>query len=349
MTPADCPERPVVDLRSDTLTRPSAGMRKAMAGAEVGDDVYGEDPTVKRLETVAAEMLGKPCALFLPTGTMANLVAFLAQTRPGDSIILSESAHPIHYENANLSMVAGLLPCVIHDALGKFTADQVEQRIVREDDPHLSWTTLISVENTTNRGGGACWELHEMESIAALCRHHGMRLHCDGARIFNACAVTNIEARYYAKCCDTLCFCLSKGLGAPAGSLLAGDPETMHKALRFRKMLGGGMRQSGILAAAGLYALEHHLGDLAEDHRRARRFRQALEAEGFEFCLPSPTNILYIRVENSLRAVKTLKRRGVLTLAHGQDQIRAVFHRDIDDKAMEDAIECFKQALALPR
>lgn len=349
MTLDDYAEKSVIDLRSDTLTQPTPGMRKAMAEAEVGDDVYGEDPTVKRLEAIAAEMLGKTCALFLPTGTMANLVAFLAQTRPGDSIILSESAHPFHYENANLSMVAGLMPCVIPDVLGKFTADQVAEKIVQEDDPHLSQTTLVSVENTTNRGGGACWEFYELENVASLCRRHNMRLHCDGARLFNACAVTNIEARHYAKCCDTLCFCLSKGLGAPAGSLLVGDAETIHKALRFRKMLGGGMRQSGILAAAGLYALERHIPDLKEDHRRASRFRQALEAEGLEFCLPSPTNILYIRVENSQNAEEALKRHGVLTLAHGHDQIRVVFHRDIDDKAMEDAIERFKQVLSTLR
>lgn len=336
----------MIDLRSDTVTRPSPGMRKAMAEAEVGDDVYGEDPTVKRLEAFAADMLDKPAALFLPSGTMANLVAFLAQTRPGDTIVLSEAAHPVHYENANLAMVAGLLLRTIPDPFGKFTAEQLAEHIVRIDDPHRSWTTLAAVENTTNRGGGACWEFHEMEQVAALCRRHSMRLHCDGARIFNACAATNVEARYYARCCDTLSFCLSKGLGAPAGSLLTGDADTIHKARRFRKMLGGGMRQAGVLAAAGLYALEHHLPDLQEDHRRARQFRRTLESAGVEFALPSPTNILYIRVRDAGAASESLRQNGVLALPHGSDRIRAVFHRDIDDRAAEAAAEIFKKTLA---
>ncbi len=335
----------MIDLRSDTLTKPSDGMRKAMAEAEVGDDVYGEDPTVNRLEGFCAELLGKEAALFLPTGTMANLVAFLSQTRPGDTVIMSEAAHPFHYENANLAMVAGLLTRTISDDLGKFTAEQAAAQVVREDDPHLSPTTLVAVENTTNRGGGACWEYYELESIAGLCRQHRMRLHCDGARIFNACVATNIEVRHYARCCDTLCFCLSKGLGAPAGSILAGDRETLHKALRFRKMLGGGMRQAGILAAAGLYALEHHLPDLKEDHRRARAFRRALEAEGVNFCLPSPTNILYLKAADPAAATAVLKQHGVLVLPHGDDRIRVVFHRDIDDAAAAVALEIFKRTL----
>lgn len=335
----------MIDLRSDTVTRPSPGMRKAMAEAEVGDDVYGEDPTVKRLEATAAEIFGKAAALFLPSGTMANLVAFLSQTRPGDTVILSETAHPLHYENANLAMVAGLLVRSIPDPLGKFTPDQLAEQVMREDDPHRSWTTLAAVENTTNRGGGACWEYHEMELVSALCRRHAMRLHCDGARIFNACAATNVEARYYARCCDTVSFCLSKGLGAPAGSLLTGDAETIHKAARFRKMLGGGMRQAGILAAAGLYALEHHLPDLKNDHRRAHAFRRTLESEGMEFPLPSPTNILFVRVRDSRTAAKALKQNGVLVLPYNHDQIRVVFHRDIDDAAAESAAQIFKKTL----
>ncbi len=337
--------RPMIDLRSDTVTQPSPGMRKAMAEAEVGDDVYGEDPTVKRLEGLSAELLGKARALFLPTGTMANLVAFLCQTRPGDTVIMSESAHPFYYENANISMVAGLLVRTIRDALGKFTAEQAAEEMVLEDDPHRSLTKVVAVENTTNRGGGACWEHYEMEAIAALCRKNRLRLHCDGARLFNACAATNVDARYYAGCCDTLCFCLSKGLGAPAGSVLVGEEETMHKALRFRKMLGGGMRQSGVLAAAGLYALHHHIPDLKEDHRRARSFRRALESEGIEFCLPSPTNILYMRTRDAGTAAARLKQRGVLVLPRGRDQLRIVFHRDINDASAAAALEIFKQTL----
>lgn len=339
----------MIDLRSDTVTCPSREMRRAMADAEVGDDVYGEDPTVNRLQEYAADLLGKESALLLPTGTMANLVAFLAQTRPGETVILSEEAHPFHYERANLAMVGGLMTSTIPDTLGKFTADDVCARTVVTDDPHFSPTTMVSIENTTNRGGGAYWEYHEVEAIAGACRRHGMRLHCDGARLFNACIAANIEAQYIARCCDTVSFCLSKGLGAPAGSILAGDKAIIKRACDFRKMLGGGMRQAGVLAAAGLYALQNHLEDLAEDHRRARVFRRALEAEGVRFSLPSPTNILYIEVQHPEKAASALAQKGVLVLPHGHDRIRAVFHRDIDDGAMEQALEVFKQIMCYSR
>jgi threonine aldolase len=335
----------IVDLRSDTVTRPSPGMRRAMADAEVGDDVFGDDPTVHRLQDHAAALLGMEAALFLPTGTMANLVAFLSQTRPGDTIILSESAHPFHYESGNLAMVAGLMTRPVADPLGKMTAEQVAEQIVQTRDPHYSQTTLVALENTTNRGGGAYYQYYEMESIAQLCRNRGLRLHCDGARLFNACAASNIEPEYCVSGCDTVSFCLSKGLGAPAGSLLVGARDTIARALRFRKMLGGGMRQSGILAAAGLYALENHVSDLEEDHRRARDFRRALEAEGVNFALPSPTNILYIETNDPSGDIKELSERGVLAMAAGTNRIRAVFHRDIDDAGLDHAVDAFKEVL----
>ncbi len=336
----------LVDLRSDTVTKPSPGMRRAMAEAEVGDDVFGDDPTVHRLQDHAAALTGKEAALFLPTGTMANLVAFLSQTRPGDTIILSEAAHPFHYESGNLAMVGGLMTRTVADPLGKMTAEQVAEQIVQTDDPHYSRTTLVALENTTNRGGGAYYQYHEIESIGRLCRDRGLRLHCDGARLFNACAASNIEPEHTVSGCDTVSFCLSKGLGAPAGSLLAGDRGTIARALRFRKMLGGGMRQSGVLAAAGLYALENHVRDLEEDHRRAQVFRRALEAEGVVFALPSPTNILYIETSSPAEGIKELSARGVLAMAAGPDRIRAVFHRDIDDAGLNRAIEAFKEVLA---
>jgi threonine aldolase len=336
----------IVDLRSDTVTRPSPGMRRAMAEAEVGDDVFGDDPTVRRLQDHAAALTGKEAALFLPRGTMANLVAFLSQTRPGDAIILSEMAHPVLYEGGNLAMVAGLMTRTVADPLGKMSAEQVAEQIVRTNDPHHSQTTLAALENTTNRGGGAYYQYHEMEEVAQVCRSRGLRLHCDGARLFNACAASNIEPEFYARCCDTVSFCLSKGLGAPAGSMLAGARDTMTRALRFRKMLGGGMRQTGVLAAAGLYALENHVRDLDEDHRRARDFRRALEAEGVGFALPSPTNILYVETNDPARGIEELSTRGVLATAAGTDRIRAVFHRDIDDAGLNRAVEAFKEVLA---
>jgi threonine aldolase len=317
-----------------------------MAEAEVGDDVLGDDPTVRRLQEYAAALLGREAALFLPTGTMANLVAFLSQTRPGDSIILSDMAHPVLYESGNLAMVAGLMTRTVADPLGKMTAEQVSEMIVQTNDPHHSQTTLAALENTTNRGGGAYYQFHEMEEIARVCRRRGLRLHCVGARMFNACAASNIGPEFYARCCDTVSFCLSKGLGAPAGSMLAGDKDTIARALRFRKMLGGGMRQSGVLAAAGLYALEHQVADLEEDHRRARDFRRALEAEGLRFALPSPTNILYVETSDPAGKTKELSARGVLAMAAGTDRIRAVFHRDVDDAGLSRAVEAFKETLA---
>ena len=335
----------MIDLRSDTVTQPSPAMREVMAQAEVGDDVYGEDPTVNRLQDFAAELLGKEAALFVPSGTMANLLAFLSQTRPGDSIILSEAAHPYHYENANVAMIGGLLTRTIADPLGKLTPEEIAEKIVQVDDAHYSQTTLAAIENTTNRGGGAYYGYEEVEAIGRLCHGRGLRLHCDGARIFNAAIASNIEARYLAAPCDTVCFCLSKGLGAPVGSLLCGDRETIHRAHRFRKMLGGGMRQAGILAAAGLFALEHHLEDLAEDHRRAARFRWELEAAGLRFPLPSPTNIVYLEVTASESVVQRLAVYGVHVSPPRGTWLRVVFHRDINDEALRTAIEAFKEVL----
>ncbi len=335
----------MIDLRSDTVTKPSPGMREAMAGADVGDDVYGEDPTVNRLQERAAELMGKEAALFVPSGTMANLLAFLSQTKPSDTIILSEAAHPYHYEGAGLARVGGLLTRIIEDPFGKMTAEQVAEKILQVDDAHYSPTTLVSIENTANRGGGAYYGFDDIEAIGRLCHSRGLKLHCDGARIFNAAIASNVEAHYLARPCDTVCFCLSKGLGAPAGSLLCGSRETIHQAHRFRKMLGGGMRQAGVLAAAGLYALEHHIDDLENDHRRARKFRVTLEAAGVKFPLPSPTNIVYMEVADPAGLAKRLGENGILVNPPRTPWLRVVFHRDISDQDLDQAIEIFKRCL----
>ncbi len=333
----------VVDLRSDTVTRPDVAMRAAMAAALVGDDVFGEDPSVNELQARAAKIMGKEAALFVPSGTMANLLAFLSQTRPGDSVILSSESHPFNYESANMAMIGGLLPRPIPDSFGKMTAEQVRAHIIQTDDPHYSPTTLVAIENTTNRGGGTPYMAEELAAIGLLCRERGMRLHCDGARIFNAALACEVDVSALARDCDTVSFCLSKGLGAPVGSLLTGTAETIHAARRFRKMLGGGMRQAGILAAAGLYALEHHIGDLREDHRRAREFRAAVEGFGVVFSLPSPTNIVFLEVETGAEAMRDrLAVRGVHVMATGPQRIRAVFHRDVDDTGLAAAIAAFK-------
>jgi threonine aldolase len=331
----------MIDLRSDTVTRPSEGMRRAMAAAEVGDDVFGEDPTVNRLQEVAAERMGKEAALFLPSGTMANLCAFMAQSRSGDSVILAESAHPHHYEGGNMAAFGGLLAKPLPHQLGKITAQQVLENIVRIDDVHCSQTAVVAIENTTNRGGGAFYTTEEVGAIAVACHARGVRLHCDGARLFNAAIAQEVSAAALCAGCDTVSFCLSKGLGAPVGSLLAGDRATIRRAHQLRKMLGGGMRQAGVLAAAGLYALEHHVEPLREDHAKAARFRSALEAVGCPFPVPSPTNIVYISVDDAPAVVRGMAAAGVLIMDLHPKAVRVVFHRDISEPEVDCAIDAF--------
>jgi threonine aldolase len=327
-----------IDLRSDTVTRPSPAMRAIMAAAEVGDDVFGDDPSVLRLEARAAQLLGKEDGLFFPSGTMANLAAAMAQTRAGDTIILSEEAHMLHYEGANIARFAGLLARPLAGTLGKFDPEDVARILVQKDDPHCSPMTLVAVENTVNRGGGACYTVAEMEALGRYCHGKGLRLHCDGARLFNAAIALNADAAALAAPCDSVSVCLSKGLGAPVGSVLASDRATIHEARRCRKQLGGGMRQAGILAAAGLHALEHHVAGLADDHRRAKAFRTTLEEAGVRFPMPSPTNIVIFDSPNPQEQVDALARRGVLMVPFGAGRIRAVFHRDISDEDLSVAL-----------
>lgn len=335
----------MIDLRSDTVTLPSPEMRLAMAEAELGDDVFGEDPQVNKLQTLAASLFNKEAALFVPSGTMANLIAFLCQTRPGDSVILSAESHPYHYEGANMAAVGGLLGRPVHDPLGKIDVLALEEHAVLIDDPHFSRTTLLSIENTTNRGGGNFYRLAEMQALRASALSLGMKIHCDGARIFDALTASGDDAISMGDTVDTLSFCLSKGLGCPAGSLLLGTRACIAQALRHRKMLGGGMRQAGVLAAAGLYALEHHIPDLRHVHAQAAHFRDALEAQGAVFSLPSPTNILYLAVDNAVMTAAALAEKGIKVLPHGATHIRVVFHRDLQDVDVEEAIAGFQQVL----
>ena len=340
---------PVVDLRSDTVTRPTAAMREAMARAEVGDDVYGEDPTVNRLDAYAATLFGKEAALFVPSGTMANLVAFLAQTRPGDAVIMASGAHPYLYESGNIAMVGGLMPRLIEPEDGLLRGDAVKAAIDMGGDHHHTPTTLVAIENTYNTGGGVAYPLDVVAEVSAVAHDAGLKVHCDGARIFNALIAEGIEAKDFARHVDTISCCLSKGLGAPVGSLIVGDAATIDRAHRFRKMLGGGMRQAGILAAAGLYALERHVERLADDHRRAREFREALESlPGVRLPLPSPTNLVYFDVPDVARVREALAERGVLIAGgyDGSERMRAAFHLDVDDAGLERAIEAIREAVA---
>jgi len=334
-----------VDFRSDTVTVPGAKMRAAMAAADVGDDVLGEDPTVRRLEDTAAQLLGKDAALFVPSGTMANLIAFLAQTRPGDTVLLSEDSHPMNYEGGNFARFGGLLARPLRGELGKISPHELAQTLVQRDDPHVSPMTLVAIENTTNRGSGACYSPAEVAAVGEYCHEKGLRLHCDGARLFNAAVALNVPVTALAAPCDSVSFCLSKGLGAPMGSLLSGSSAMIHQARRIRKQLGGGMRQAGIAAAAGLYALEHQVTDLAEDHRRAREFREALEAKGVSFLYPSPTNITIIQTERAEEKQEQLAALGIKVFALGRNAMRVVFHRDITDDDVAFAIPLFLRVL----
>ncbi len=336
----------IVDLRSDTITQPTPAMREAMARAEVGDDVFGEDPTVNALQRRAAELFGKEAALFVPTGTMANLTALLAQTRPGDAIILSDDAHPYNFESANIAMVGGLLTKLVRAEYGVMTCEDVAAKIVQTNDHHFAPTTLVTIENTSNRGGGAIYPIESIAAIGALARERELRFHIDGARIFNAVVETGVAPKTYASHADTLSFCLSKGLGCPAGSLLVGDAKTIDRAHRFRKMLGGGMRQAGILAAAGLYALDHNIERLRDDHARAKHFRDGIERiPSLELALPSPTNMVYIRVQKAHAFAQRLAEQGVHVLPTAPDRLRAVFHLDVTDEGVEHAVKAFERAL----
>ncbi|HWV56078.1 MAG TPA: GntG family PLP-dependent aldolase [Longimicrobiales bacterium] len=324
----------MIDIRSDTVTRPTAAMRQAMANAEVGDDVLGDDPTVARLQERAAELLGKEAAVFVPTGTMANLCAIRAQTEPGDEIIAHEQSHFFLYETGGFAAVAGCSIHTVPGARGIFSADVVDAA-VRPVAVHFPRTRLVIVENTHNRGGGSVWPLGAVEAVTSAARAHGLRCHMDGARLLNACISAGVEPTAYTRHFDTVSLCFSKGLGAPAGSVIAGDAETMARVHRFRKMIGGVMRQSGILAAAALYALDHHVERLAEDHANARRFAAAIaEAPGISVDLAGvESNMVFFDVPadrvSAARFSDELGRRGVRVMPVGPRTIRAVFHLDV--------------------
>jgi threonine aldolase len=319
-----------VDLRSDTVTRPSTAMRKAMAEAEVGDDVYGEDPTVRRLEERVAEMVGTEAALFVPTGTMANQIALRVQTRPGDEVIIGQGAHCWRHESGALAALAGVQTQMIGSA-GMFKAAEVRAAFKAED-PYQAATRVVAIENTHNMAGGTVWDRNQVAEVIAVAHELGMRLHLDGARIWNAAVVTGASERELAAGFDSVSVCLSKGLGAPAGSLVCGSRALVKEAHRARKMYGGGMRQAGILAAGGLYAVEHHRARLGEDHANARTLAEALAGAPNVTVMPPQTNIVMIDLVRgtAAAAIGAAKQEGVLLGAAGPQRIRAVTHLDVD-------------------
>jgi threonine aldolase len=318
-------------------------MRAAMLAAEVGDDVWGEDPTVRRLEARAAERLGQAAGLFFPSGTMANQVALATQLRPGDALICADIAHIHVYEGGGLAANAGATTHLVPSDRGRFRARDAEAAI-QPDDVHAPRTRVIAVEDTCNKGGGAAWDAGALDALAELCRARGLAFHLDGARVMNRLVARGDDPRAYGARFDSISVCLSKGLGAPVGSVLLGSAALVAEARRVRKRMGGGMRQAGFLAAAGLYALEHHVERLAEDHRRARVLGEALlRSPAVEEVLPVETNIVLFSVRggDAAGALRRLADAGVRASGMGR-WIRFVTHLGVDDAGLERALRAVK-------
>ncbi len=331
----------IIDLRSDTITVPTPAMRETMARAEVGDDVFGDDPTVNRLEERTAELLGKEAAVFVPSGTMGNQIAIRAHTEPGDEILVEANAHIYYYEAGAPAALSGVMCRCLPGDRGVFAAAALEAAL-RPPDQHFPRSRLVCLENTHNRGGGKVWPLEELRSVATTARRHELRLHLDGARLWNAAVASGIPEREYAAFFDSVNVCFSKGLGAPIGSAVVGTREFIARCRRFRKMLGGAMRQVGIIAAGALYALDHHRDRLAEDHANARRLAEGLAALPGAELRPGEveTNIVLFRVRR-LKAAELaaqLAPRGVRVLALGPDRIRAVTHLNVSAADIERAL-----------
>ncbi|MBX3026601.1 low specificity L-threonine aldolase [bacterium] len=332
-----------IDLRSDTVTRPTAAMRAAMAEAEVGDDVYGEDPTVNHLQEAAAARLGLAAAIFVPSGTMANQAALRALTRHGDAVVASAGCHLLRHESGAAAALAGV-QIVTVGAAGVFTPDDVLAALPPRDH-HYAPVTAVALENTHNGAGGRVWPFEDLRAVVDAARSRGLRLHLDGARLWNAVVASGIEARRWCAGFDTVSFCLSKGLGAPVGSLVCGSAEVIDRVHRVRKMLGGGMRQAGILAAAGLHALEHHVDRLAEDHRHARRLADGLRRLGLTVQPEPETNIVLFGGADIGRLVGALQARQVLVNPVDRQTLRAVTHLDVTAEDIDDALGRIGEAL----
>ena len=338
----------MIDLRSDTVTRPTPAMRAAMAAAEVGDDVLGDDPTVQALERRTAEILGKEAAVYMPSGTMTNQVAVRTHTEPGDEILCDAHAHVYLNEAGAPAALSGVSCRPLPGVRGIFTADDVRAAL-RPADVHFPRARLLCVENTHNRGGGSVWPIERIAEVAAAARQAGLKTHLDGARLWNAAVAGGIPEAEYAHHFDSVSVCFSKSLGAPIGSALAGKAEFIARARRFRKMFGGGMRQAGIIAAGALYALEHHRQRLRQDHANARLLAVGLSRiDGVELDASTvETNIVIFRVASvpAARLVEELAKAGVLVLASGPDTIRAVTHLDVSAEQVRRAVQIFTDAL----
>jgi threonine aldolase len=336
-----------IDLRSDTVTLPTKGMKEVMWQAELGDDVFGEDTTVNKLEETAAKLFGMEAGLFCPSGTMTNQIAIKMHTQPGDEVICDELSHVYQYEGGGIAFNSGASVRLLQGDRGRIKASHVLDAINNRDDVHKAISSLVVLENTSNRGGGSCYELDDIKAIKEVCKDNNLILHLDGARLFNALVAKQQSARDYGQLFDSISICLSKGLGSPVGSVLLGTKEKIKKARRIRKVFGGGMRQAGIIAAAGLYALEHHVDRLATDHKHAKFIEATLlNNPNVEKVLPVETNIVIFRVKDHVNAdelVLKLKEKGILCFTMGKQQIRFVLHLDVTEIMVQRTIELLQK------
>jgi threonine aldolase len=333
----------IIDLRSDTVTKPTKGMLEAMLTAEVGDDVYKEDPSVNALEKRLAELFGMDDALFFPTGTMANQTALKLHTQPGEQVICDKYAHIYNYEGGGASFNSGISCKLVDGHRGMYTAEQAEASINPPDFYHSPMTSLIEIENTTNKGGGACWDFEELKKIRTVADKHNLGYHLDGARLWNALIAKDESAKQYGELFDTISVCLSKGLGCPMGSVLIGNNDIMKGALRVRKVLGGGMRQVGFTAAAGLYALDHHLDRLSEDHKKAKELGEVLiKMSAVKKVEPIETNIIIFELNDTVdesKFLNILKDKNIHIIGMGSNKLRMVTHLDYTNEMHEKTLD----------
>ncbi|MEJ8844417.1 GntG family PLP-dependent aldolase [Lacibacter sp. H375] len=336
-----------IDLRSDTVTKPTRQMKDAMWQAELGDDVFGEDSTVNKLEETAAKLFGMEAGLFCPSGTMTNQIAIKMHTQPGDEVICDELSHVYQYEGGGIAFNSGASVRLLQGDRGRIKANHVLDAINNRDDVHKAISSLVVLENTSNRGGGSCYELNDIKAIKDVCKANNLILHLDGARLFNALVAKQQSANDYGQLFDSISICLSKGLGSPVGSVLLGTKEKIKKARRIRKVFGGGMRQAGIVAAAGLYALEHHVDRLAKDHHHAKLIEETLLNNSIvETVMPVETNIVIFRVKQHVNAdelVVKLKEKGILCFTMGKQQIRFVLHLEVTESMVQHTIELLQK------
>ncbi|HEX4957139.1 MAG TPA: GntG family PLP-dependent aldolase [Lacibacter sp.] len=334
-----------IDYRSDTVTQPTPLMHEAMMKAKLGDDVFGEDPTVNELEAKAASMFGMEAGLFCPSGTMTNQIGIKMHTQQGDEVICDFLSHVYQYEGGGIAFNSGASVRLLTGDRGRINAQQVKEAI-NPDDVHKPHSSLVVLENTSNRGGGSCYELAEIEGIRKLCTENNLKLHLDGARLFNALVYKGQSAKDYGHLFDSISICLSKGLGCPVGSVLIGTKEDIKKARRIRKVFGGGMRQAGMLAAAGIYALDHHVERLAQDHAHAKQIEAALLSHPLvEMVVPVETNIIIFQLKPTITAaemVEKFKAKGILSFATGKQTIRFVTHLDVNAEMVERTVEIIK-------